>query len=297
MISSGMFLLMLIMIAGLAYVSWDNARKNSLLKKQDRELQVSKDSLESSNKALWSKQVELERTQLALQFANLKYETFVDSIISVGNGMQKQKAMEVKSSISHVSEEIKDNKNIREDAENLERIERELVEQDEDLSQEEKDQKNEEIQKIQRQNPSLNAVIEAQDRVVSYEQNAPRSNSVESRAPDDPNAPRYETILSRTGEDTWIKEGYFRNHKGDNGGGVRIKVDELGSGTAKITCSFLFDRGIDPWTMNIKEGQTKTKEYLDGRYKVIFRFLRSGAAGKNPFKKAVFYELSVLKRV
>ncbi len=40
MISSGMFLLMLIMIAGLAYVSWDNARKNSLLKKQDRELQA-----------------------------------------------------------------------------------------------------------------------------------------------------------------------------------------------------------------------------------------------------------------
>lgn len=296
-ISSGMFLLMLLMIAGLAYVSWDNAQKNSLLKKQDRELQEKKDSLESSNKALWDKQVELERTQLALQFANLKYETFVDSIISGGDRMQKQKAMEVKSSVSHVSEEIKDNKNIREDAENIERIERELVEQAEELSQEEKDQKNEEIKKIQRQNPSLDAVIQAQDRVVTYEQNAPRTASVESRAPDDPNAPRYETILSRTGEDTWIKEGYFRNHKGDNGGGVRIKVDQLGASEAKITCAFLFDRGIDPWTMNIKEGQTKTKDYLDGRYRVIFKYLRNGAAGKNPFKKAVFYELKVLKRV
>ena len=139
-ISSGMFLLMLLMIAGLAYVSWDNARKNTKLKEQDRELQASKDSLESSNKALWDKQVELERTQLALQFANLKYETFVDSIISEGDRMQKKKAMEVKSSVSHVSEEIKDNKNIREDAENIERIERELVEQAEELSQELKSQ-------------------------------------------------------------------------------------------------------------------------------------------------------------
>ncbi|MEL6251789.1 MAG: hypothetical protein AAFR87_07255 [Bacteroidota bacterium] len=296
-ISSGMFLLMLLMIAGLAYVSWDNARKNSKLKQQDQELQAKKDSLEDSNTALWEKQVELERTQLALKFANLKYETFVDSIISEGDRMQKQKAMEVKSTVSHVSDEIKDNKNIREDAENIERIERELVEQAEELSQEEKDKKNAEIQKIQRQNPSLNAVIEAQDRVVSYEQNAPKPATAESRSPNDPNAPRYETILSRTGEDTWIKEGYFRNHKGENGGGVKIEVDDLKPGSAKITCSFLFDRGIDPWTMNIKEGQTKTKDYLNGRYKVIFKYLRNGAAGKNPFKKAVFYELKVLKRI
>lgn len=126
MLSSGMFLLMIAMIAGLAYVSFDNVQKKWEIQEQEANLELTYQALEDSTQKLAQSKEDLNRALKALTAAELIHESFVDSIKRNGNKMQQKKAEEVKYQAEQISEKIKMDDQTNKDLEKIEQIADEL---------------------------------------------------------------------------------------------------------------------------------------------------------------------------
>lgn len=294
MISSGMFLVVMAMIAGLAYVSIDNIQKKKELVENKTRLQETYKALSDSTEKLAERSQELNRAISALKAAELIHENFVDSIISVGSAMQQKKAEEVKAQVSQISEKIKTDEQTNKDFKKIERLADELDGEGKEWTQEEIKEKQAEYEKIQRSNPAVDAVIRANDKLrdtEAYQQSRkPTTANPISAGSGNSATPQFLVVTSR--EDVWLKEGYFKLYAEANK--LKINLLELGNAQVRMKCGFVDSNEFPDWTFTLKEGESKT--FTKGDQKIMIDFVRTGAAGRNPLKKAMFYNLKVLKK-
>ncbi|MEM6803098.1 MAG: hypothetical protein AAF696_16960 [Bacteroidota bacterium] len=290
-LSSGMFLMLLVLIGVLVYVSVSNVNRAKEIERKDKDLKASNEALRDSTIALQQKKKELEFANLALEIAEANYESFVDSIIKVSRGAEKEAAMQVKQQSDHLAQQIIKDKQTQEDLKDIQRLGDALDGKQSDLTQEEWEKTEMEYEEIQRRNPVIDAVVKANERKVKKESDmASQEPSADRPERDMPNRNKYAKLTSV--RDAWLKEGYFHTYNEANK--LKVFVESLQKDKAKITCSFLEESEFPAWTFTIEEGDRKTFE--KGDLKILFSFKRTGAAGKNPLKKALFYNLYIAKK-
>lgn len=286
-----MFLMLLVLIGVLVYVSVSNVNRAKEIERKDKDLKASNEALRDSTIALQQKKKELEFANLALEIAEANYESFVDSIIKVSRGAEKEAAMQVKQQSDHLAQQIIKDKQTQEDLKDIQRLGDALDGKQSDLTQEEWEKTEMEYEEIQRRNPVIDAVVKANERKVKKESDmASQEPSADRPERDMPNRNKYAKLTSV--RDAWLKEGYFHTYNEANK--LKVFVESLQKDKAKITCSFLEESEFPAWTFTIEEGDRKTFE--KGDLKILFSFKRTGAAGKNPLKKALFYNLYIAKK-